>query len=206
MATRIAPAIQPTQKLREQVAIPGIRIPGRLTRLEQGVVINFDDVADGAPINTHYPGVTLATVLPGQAAKGPVYARKIWDQANPSNVMSPLAPTAIPAFDDGSGFIEVSFSKPTRQVSIDALALAFYDLRPVTSKPYLEAYDAGGKRIARVVYPPKAGDAAWGTWQRLEFTSGATDIVRLHIGSERSSTSSPVYGMFDQLSYKESLV
>jgi hypothetical protein len=56
------------------------------------------------------------------------------------------------------------------------------------------------------MYPPQAGDANWGTWQRLEYDAGSPAIARLHIGSERLSSSSPVYGMFDQLSLTSRLV
>lgn len=189
-----------------QHSIPGIRIPGRLPPLDRSVVLTFDDVADGTTINTHYEGITLATVVPGQTAKGPVFARKCWDSSNPSNVMSPLAPTVIPAFDDGTGYIEVTFATSVKSVAVDAIALAFMDLRPVTAKPYLEAMDGNGNRLGRVVYPPNVADGNWGTWQRLAFDAGSPKIARLRIGSERLSASSPVYGMFDQLSFTARLL
>lgn len=204
MVTRIQ-ALRPDTGMLQR-AVPGIRIPGRLPPLERSVVLSFDDVADGTTINTQYEGVTLATVLPGQAGKGPVYARKCWDSSNPSNVMSPLAPTVIPAFDDGSGYIEVTFATPVKSVAVDAIALAFVDLRPVTARPYLEALDANGQRLGRVVYPPNATDSTWGTWQRLALDAGNPVIARLRIGSERLGNSSPVYGMFDQLSYTARLL
>lgn len=207
MVTRIQ-ALRPDTGMLQR-AVPGIRIPGRLPPLERSVVLSFDDVADGTTINTQYEGVTLATVLPGQAGqtgKGPVYARKCWDSSNPSNVMSALAPTVSPAFDDGTGFIEVTFATPVKSVAVDAIALAAVDLQPVKAKPYLEVLDANGQRLGRVVYPPNAADSTWGTWQRLALDAGNPVIARLRIGSERLSNSSPVYGMFDQLSYTARLL
>lgn len=197
-----APFVNPdTSNLRQQLSDAGIRIPGRRPPLERSVVLTFDDVAEGTIVDSHYSGVTLAAVKPGQTAKGHVYARKSWDKTNTSNVMSPLAPTVDAAFDDGSAYIEVTFASPVTSVAVDALAVAWPDLRSVTAKPYLEVYDPSGNKLARVMYPPKFGDSDWGTWQRLQYAASGTTIARVLIGSERLGNSSPVYGMFDQLSF-----
>lgn len=71
----------------------------------------------------------------------------------------------------------------------------------MTAKPYLEAYDASGNKLARVMYPANFGDANWGTWLRLQYVASGALIARVLIGSERLSNSSPVYGLFDQLSF-----
>ena len=160
---------QRTNDLRQDLADAGIRVPDRRPPLELSIVLNFDDVTDGTVIDSQYSGVTLAAIKPGQTAKGHVYARKSWDKNNSTNVMSVQPPDiGLATFDDGTGCIEVCFAKAVKSVAVDALALAWQDLRPVTAKPYLEAYDASGNKLARVMYPASFGDATWGTWQRLQ--------------------------------------
>ena len=193
---------QKTNDLGKDLVNAGIHLPGRRPPLERSVVLDFDGVADGTIINNQYMGVALAAILPGQTAKGPVYARKSWDKTNPSNVMSLQSPDiAMATFDDGTGYIEVTFTDPVKSVAVDALALAWVDMRPVTAKPYLEAWDANGMKLGRVLYPVNFGEAGWGTWQRLQYVSTGANIKRVLIGSERLSNSSPVYGLFDQLSF-----
>lgn len=193
---------QRTNDLRKDLADAGIRVPDRRPPLELSVVLNFDDVADGTIIDTQHSGVTLAAIKPGQTAKGHVYARKSWDKNNSTNVMSVQPPDiGLATFDDGTGWIEVSFASAVKSVAVDALALAWQDLRPVTAKPYLEAYDANGNKLARVIYPASFGEPNWGTWLRLQYVASGAPIARVLIGSERLSNSSPVYGLFDQLSF-----
>ena len=55
------------------------------------------------------------------------------------------------------------------------------------------------------MYPASFGDATWGTWQRLQYVASGAAIARVLIGSERLNNSSPVYGLFDQLSFPMTL-
>lgn len=193
--------------LRQGVNV-GIRKPGRITPLEKSTVISFDDVASDTMIDTHYAGqgVTLAAVLAGTGTRGHVYARNSWNIDTAPNGVTLIDPSiATSFFDDATGCVEVLFEFPHSWVSIDAMPLASPDdLRPITAKPYLDAYDAAGVRLGRVSYAPNHGDALWGSWQRLRLDAAGATIRSVRIGSQRDN-GCPVYGLFDQLMFSNDL-
>ncbi|MBP6503955.1 MAG: hypothetical protein KA316_14490 [Rhodoferax sp.] len=193
--------------LRQGVNV-GIRKPGRITPLEKSTVISFDDVASDTMIDTHYAGqgVTLAAVLAGTGTRGHVYARNSWNIDTAPNGVTLIDPSiATSFFDDATGCVEVLFEFPHSWVSIDAMPLASPDdLRPITAKPYLDAYDAAGVRLGRVSYAPNHGDALWGSWQRLRLDAAGATIRSVRIGSLRDN-GCPVYGLFDQLMFSNDL-
>ena len=194
--------------LRQGVNV-GIRKPGRITPLEKSTVISFDDVASDTMIDTHYAGqgVTLAAVLAGTGTRGHVYACNSWNIDTAPNGVTLIDPSiATSFFDDATGCVEVLFEFPHSWVSIDAMPLASPDdLRPITAKPYLDAYDAAGVRLGRVSYAPNHGDALWGSWQRLRLlVLYAVKPCEVRIGSQRDN-GCPVYGLFDQLMFSNDL-
>ncbi len=206
MATLSASVLRQTG-LRQGVNV-GIRKPGRITPLEKSTVISFDDVASDTMIDTHYTGqgVTLAAVLAGTGTRGHVYARNSWNIDTAPNGVTLIDPSiATSFFDDATGCVEVRFDSPHSWISIDAMPLASPDdLRPITAKPYLDAYDAAGVRLARVSYAPNHGDALWGSWQRLRLDAAGATIRSVRIGSQRDN-GCPVYGLFDQLMFSNDL-
>ena len=193
--------------LRQGVNV-GIRKPGRITPLEKSTVISFDDVASDTMIDTHYAGqgVTLAAVLAGTGTRGHVYARNSWNIDTAPNGVTLIDPSiATSFFDDATGCVEVLFEFSHSWVSIDAMPLASPDdLRPITAKPYLDAYDAAGVRLGRVSYAPNHGAALWGSWQRLRLDAAGAAIRSVRIGSQRDN-GCPVYGLFDQLMFSNDL-
>src|SRR5882762_4835313 len=66
--------------------------------------INFDDVADGTIINTHYAGVTFTNPIGGN-----LYARATASAPSAPNVAS-LFGSGLPGFDAPFGAVDVYFA------------------------------------------------------------------------------------------------
>ena len=166
-------------------------------------VINFDDVPDGTVIDTHYAakGATFASVTTSPAKRWSTYARSIWGIESAPNGVSLVPPPTLSLFDARQGGIEVTFDKAQRWVSIDAQPILPPEyMTPPTARPFLEAYDAKGKLLGRVYYPLPYGDAAYGSWQTLIYSSSVANIVKV-IFSSQYNGGTPVYAVFDQLAF-----
>ena len=186
----------------------------------RAATIDFDDVANGTIIDTHYPGVTFGCVV---CASGHAFARDMntfgsTTAASGLNVVTLVDPASstLTSFDTRSGAVSATFAVPQRFVSIDArpqLPLEF--LGSANNKPFLELYSSATQNsstlIARVLYPLNFGDpgycspntsACGGTWQTLSFTSGSDNIVSIRISCQNSQPGPVVYGDFDNLRFE----
>jgi hypothetical protein len=188
--------------------------------------INFDDVANGSVIDTHYPGVTFGCVVCGS---GHGYARDMASfgsttAASEPNVVTLIGPpgssdtnaSVLTSFNGRFGALTVSFAVPQRTVTIFArpqLPLEYFGSG--LNKPYLEAYSSttqnGSTFLGRVLYPldfgqggycTNAGSACGGPWLPLTFTSSSDNIVSLRLSSQISQGGPNVYADFDNLSFE----
>ena len=167
-------------------------------------LINFDDVADGTAINTHYPGLTFSNPV----GSGSIYART-GNGFAPSapNVVSPNATGGAP-FNAFSSAVDVHFATPMRGVKIDARPVGPIEyLTPLTKRPYLEAYNSANQLIAQVYYQGPlptncCGDV--GPAETLSYASSTTNIAWIRFSVQNPGTNNPaVYGLFDNLRYDD---
>ena len=163
-------------------------------------VINFDDVADGTVINTHYSGLIFTNPL---AAGSHVFARYSASAETPPNVVS--ASISQPFFDQRDGYVEVFLSSAAQTVSIDAAAVAppeFMGL--LTKRPYLQAFDFHGHLLGTVYYPTSllpTTSSGQGPWYTLSFTSSTQNVWTVVFSSEPPGAGNPTYGKFDNFSW-----
>ena len=169
-------------------------------------VINFDDVADGTVINTHYAGVTFTNPIGGN-----IYARYgegfAVSQSNVVSVFSTGA-SALPFFDARSGAVDAHFSTPVGVIRIAARPVGPVDsfLTTLTSRPYLQAFDSNGNYLGTTVYysGPLPTNCCFdvGPPETLVIvsSSGTNNIGIARISSQQPG-SNPTYGLFDNLSY-----
>jgi hypothetical protein len=188
--------------------------------------INFDDVASGTVIDTHYPGVTFGCVVCGS---GHAYARDMnaWGSttaATDPNVLTLIGPpgsgdpnaSTLTSFNATYGAVTVIFAAPQRTVTIQARPqLPLEYLGSGLNKPYLEAYSSTTQNastlLGRVLYPlnygsggycDTAGSACGGPWLPLTFTSASDNIVSLRLSSQISQGGPNVYADFDNLFFE----
>src|SRR4029079_1181179 len=83
----------------------------------QATTINFDDVANGTVIDTHYLGVTFSNGLDGSD----IYARDAFAGTNTGNVVSVFSTTDSPTapFNAQYGAVDGAFASAVGRVSID---------------------------------------------------------------------------------------
>jgi CSLREA domain-containing protein len=166
--------------------------------------INFDDVAGGTMINTHYAGVTFTNPIGGNvfAKSGLGFA-----PSSPNVVCITNGGTTFPFFDSVSGAVDARFSTPMRLVSVDVRPVGPVDsfLTPLTSRPYLQAFDAAGNLLATVYYSgPLPTNCCYdvGPVQTLSYTSTTANIARARLSSQQPNPYH-TYGMFDNLSFDD---
>jgi len=161
--------------------------------------INFDDVADGTIINTHYAGVTFTNPIGGN-----IYARNGsgFAQSSP-NVVSVYA-TGFPYFEAVAGAVDAHFATPVAVVKIDASPVAPIEfLTPLTKRPFLQAFDSGNNLLNTVYYtgPLPTNVAGVGPSETLIITSGTTNIAWARFSTQNDAGGVPTYGLFDNLVY-----
>lgn len=169
-------------------------------------VINFDDVADGTVINTHYAGVTFSNPLGGD-----VYAQAVCCGASIS------APNAVSILNSGSldfffnatsGAVDATFAALQQTVSIDVRAVGPVEfLGALQNRPFLEAYDSANNFLGRVLFAgalPTDCCFAFTPSETLTFTSLTTNIAKVRFSSQISQGGAPVFGLFDNLSFTTS--
>jgi hypothetical protein len=162
-------------------------------------VINFDDVADGTAINTHYSGLIFTNPL---AAGSYVFARHSASAETPPNVVT-VGSNLF--FDERDGYVEVFLSSAAQTVSIDAAAVAppeFMGL--LTKRPYLQAFDFHGHLLGTVYYPTSllpTTSSGQGPWYTLSFTSSTQNVWTVVFSSEPPGGGNPTYGKFDNFSW-----
>jgi hypothetical protein len=162
-------------------------------------VINFDDVADGTVINTHYSGLIFTNPL---AAGSYVFARYSASAETPPNVVS-IGGNLF--FDQRDGYVEVFLSSAAQTVSIDAAAVAPPEFMGVlTKRPYLQAFDFYGNYLGTVYYPTSllpTTSSGQGPWYTLSFTSSTQNVWTVVFSSEPPGGGNPTYGKFDNFSW-----
>ena len=172
-----------------------------LSQAAPAAVINFDDAADNAMINTRYPGITFTNPIGGN-----IFVRATGAAPSSPNVASVFAAgTGLPQFDARNGAVDAILAAPVGRVSIDARPVAPLEfLTALTRKPYLEAYSTNGALIAQIYYtgalPTTSGGV--GPVETISFTSAANDIARVRFsvqGPGNTGAIPPTYGVFDNL-------
>jgi hypothetical protein len=172
-------------------------------RLFIPITLTFDDVTSGTIVDSVYScrGATMSA-YPCTNCVGPhVYANL--DTSTGSNDVSIFAPPAAPMFNARYGAIKISFTTAPlpRKVSISAIAtLAAEWVEPVVARPFIEAFDAKGKLLAKTLYPA-FGAPGWGTWQTLTVSSLEACISSVVISSQSPGPTAAVYGSFDNLTF-----
>ena len=165
-------------------------------------VINFDDVADGTVINTHYAGVTFSNPLGGN-----VYAQA----AGNGSISAPNAVSILNAgtldffFNATNGAVDASFATLQQTVSIDARAVGPVEfLGALQNRPFLEAYDSANNLLGKVLFAgalPTGCCFEFTPSETLTFTSGSANIAKVRFSSQISQGGAAVFGLFDNLSF-----
>ena len=165
-------------------------------------IIDFDRtptqaaIANGATVDTTYTslGVTFSCL---SCSTVHAFARS---PGRTGNGVSPIASTLlIPAFDAHAGGVNAEFTTPRSWVSVDVLSLVSpEDLHTSTAKPWLEAYNAAGKKIGSVYYPAHR-TPGFGQWQTLRIDDPSGSIKSVRFSSQVGSPQ--VLGHFDNLSF-----
>ncbi len=168
--------------------------------------INFDDVATGTVINTHYAGVTFSNPL------GPadIYATSSPTVATSPNVVSVFQGGIIPAFDARYGAVEAVFATGQHQVSIDAAIVRLPEgLGEPTNFPKLEIYNTAGAFVSSVGWdfgqipqPPVGGVTGFET---LSYTSAMDDIGKVRFFSGQPGDRPSNFGVFDNLVFTSTI-
>lgn len=171
-------------------------------------VINFDDVSDGTAIDSHYPGVTFASVT-NSPNPWSTFARQTGDALTPHNVVS-LRQTGDPSFDARDGAIEATFATPQRYVCINACPLIDTGPENDTTKlgrPYLQWFDSQGNYMETQYYPLTLGQMGYGDWRPLILQPGPKVIAKVRFSCHPSDPKmAPVYGLFDRLVFTDQIV
>lgn len=140
-----------------------------LPRTATAALIHFDDAADGAIINTRYPGITFTNPVGGN-----IFARNGSGFAPSSpNVVSVFG-SSFPQFDARNGAVDGYLATPVASVSVDARPVAPFEfLTPLTRRPFLQAFDAANNLLGTVYYagPLPTTVAGVGPTETLTFTS-----------------------------------
>ena len=166
-----------------------------------GSPMKFDDVADGAMINTRYPGVVFANPIGGN-----IYARRSLSASSPSNVVSVFG-TGVPAFDARYGAVDAHLSTPVRVVKIDARPVAPLEfLGQLSRRPFLQAFDSANNLLGTVYYAGAlpTGSGEIGPPETLTFASSANNIAVARWSVQNPLTPpgyTPTYGLFDNFRF-----
>jgi hypothetical protein len=166
------------------------------------LTINFDDVADGTVIDTHYPGLTFANPIGGS-----VFARNGFGFAPSAPNVVALSATGLPIFDASQGAVDVTFSAPQIGVSIDARPVGPVEfLGILLNRPFLEAYSGSTPAtfLGRVLYTgtlPTGCCFEVGPTETLTFNSPTANIARVRFSSQQSQSSLHTWGLFDNLRF-----
>lgn len=197
------------QKLKSFLEVTMTRVLALVTAIlvgmaaeSQATVINFDDVADGTVINTHYAGVTFSNPLGGN-----VYAQAVGASGNISapNAVSILNGGLDFFFNASSGAVDATFATLQQTVSIDVRAVGPVEfLGALQNRPFLEAYDSANGFLGRVLFAgalPTDCCFAFTPIETLTFTSGSANIAKVRFSSQISQSGAAVYGLFDNLSF-----
>lgn len=168
--------------------------------------ITFDDVVDGANINSHYLGVTFINPLGGTS----IFARDAFNgTANPGNVVSvfsltetPAAPT--PAFNGSYGAVDATFATAMGRVSVDVTNILNSGdfLGFTTLDSYMQLFN--GSTLLATVYSNLDVGSGGIESQTLTYTSATDNITRVRLSAQHDPTqqSGPaLFAEFDNLAF-----
>lgn len=193
-------------KLRPPGVRPPVKVRPDIPRIDVMVLMDFDTdlegnlVPDGALADAVY-GLTMTNPL----TNGPAYVRK-HVYVSGSNGVSIHAPGTKPCFYAREGAIDVLFDRPTDVVSIDAYPVCETpcpgEMQITTGRPFLEAYDSNGKRIAVSYYVGTLPGASAGDgWKTLTVSMPSRTISRVRFSCQADAATWPNKSYFDNLRY-----
>jgi hypothetical protein len=166
------------------------------TQTAHATTINFDDVADGTVIDSHYAGVTFSNPLGGS-----IYARGSVIAETSPNVVSVFA-TGFPEFDVRHGAVEAVFAALQSLVSIDASPVrSFEPLDGSANRPFIEFFDSSNKLLDEEKWSGTLPDTGNGPYETLSYDAGSALIAYVIFSSQHPVGSEPVYGAFDNLTF-----
>jgi len=193
-------------KIRPPTVRPPIKIPPDIPRIDLTVLIDFDKDLEGNPV----PDGAVADAVYGLTMRnplnnGPVYVRK-QVYVGGSNGVSIHAPGTTPCFYVREGAVDVLFDRPTDAVSIDAHPVCETpcpgEMQITTGRPFLEAYDSAGKRIAVTYYAGTLPGASAGDgWMTLAVKVPSRSITRVRFSCQADAAQWPNKSYFDNLTY-----
>ncbi|WP_374404057.1 hypothetical protein [Niveibacterium sp.] len=195
------PAVVDRPKLR-----PPIKVGPDIPRIDVMVLMDFDTDLAGQPVPegalaSEVYGLTMINPL----TSGPAYVRK-QVYVGGSNGVSIHAPGTTPCFYAREGAIDVLFDRPTDTVSIDAYPVCETpcpgEMINTTGRPFLEAYDRQGKRIAASYYVGTLPGASAGDgWKTLAVSMPSRTIARVRFSCQADAAQWPNKSYFDNLRY-----
>ncbi|HKE82808.1 MAG TPA: PEP-CTERM sorting domain-containing protein [Vicinamibacterales bacterium] len=174
-------------------------------------LINFDDVAAGTAITSHYAGVTFTNGLDGSD----IFAMAVANPANTTNGVSvfgtgenPFFGTSVGDFNAQFGAVDATFATAQGRVSVDVSGLLNSGdlLGNSPLHPFMEVY-SGNTLLTTLYYQPAPGGLSSGevgAYETLSFTSATDNITRVRLSSQFDGTGSsgPVpFAEFDNLSF-----
>jgi hypothetical protein len=172
--------------------------------------INFDDVPDGAAVDTHYAtkGVKFASITTNPSKQWRAFARTTGDAETKKNVVS-VKQTGDPSFDAYVGGIEATFTTLQQYVSIDARPVIDTGAENDTShlgRPWIQSFDQHGNLLDTDYYPIVFGQPGWGDYRPLSLYSAPPMIAKVRFSCHPSAPkNAPVYGLFDRLVFTDQI-
>lgn len=200
------PLVADRPKLRPPSVRPPIKIGPDIPRIDVMVLMDFDTDLEGNPV----PEGALASevyglVMINPLTNGPAYVRT-HVHVSGSNGVSIHALGTKPCFYAREGAIDVLFDRPTDSVSIDAYPVCETpcpgEMIITTGRPFLEAYDSAGKRIAVAYYVGTLPGASAGDgWKTLAVKVPSRSITRVRFSCQADAAQWPNKSYFDNLRY-----
>lgn len=139
--------------------------------------INFDDVANGTDIRTHYQGVTFS--CEGTSCSNPAGANGIYARITQSTASLPNSVTPWQAGNPGISIrtnLIASFANPVKTVSIDARTFQLPETLVVKDYAKITAYDAQNAVVATAI------GTQFNTFETLSVAAGDNRIAKVSIG------------------------
>lgn len=173
--------------------------------------IGFDDVPSGSLVDGNYSrnGILLSSVV---SQSGHAYVAS-WQNNNTVSLWNPATMGVFSStFAAEEGAVKAVFATPQKKVSIDALGVEAIEFlgtdASLQRRPFLEAFDANSKLLAKAYYANWYGDGktGWGKWQTLTIERPQGDIAYVLFSSianppgQRGRVhAQAIYGVFDNL-------
>jgi hypothetical protein len=164
-------------------------------------IINFDDVANGTVVDTHYAGITFLNPLGGSA-----FARDAFSLTNTGNVVSVFSTSASPTapFNGSYGAVDGVFDSAVGRVSVDVTI--FLNSGDMLGTSPLNAYMQlfNGTTVLATIYDTLAIGSGGSATQTLSYTSATDNITSVRLSAQHDPTGNSglaLFAEFDNLSY-----